>query len=79
MMTDAIRGNLLEVCGYRTQVMEFIDMEHSPKNLLIRAVRGTASEEKKQTMLKEAEALMNAFELHPTFYRLLKEEAGGRI
>lgn len=79
LMTDAIRGNLLEVCGYRTQVMEFIDMEHSPKNLLIRAVRGTASEEKKQTMLKEAEALMNAFELHPTFYRLLKEEAGGRI
>ena len=54
-------------------------MEHSPKNLLIRAVRGTVSEEKKQTMLKEAETLMGAFELHPTFYRLLKEESGGRI
>ncbi len=79
LMTDAIRGNLLEVCGYRTQIMEFIDMEHSPKNLLIRAVRGTVSEEKKQTMLKEAETLMGAFELHPTFYRLLKEESGGRI
>lgn len=74
LMTDAIRGNLLEYCGYRTQILEFIDMEHSPKNLLIRAVRGNASQARKEEMLAEAEALMQAFGLQQTFYRLLMEE-----
>ncbi|MBW5447910.1 methyltransferase [Cohnella sp. CFH 77786] len=40
LVTDAIRANLLETAGYRTQILEFIDLEHTPKNLLIRAVRG---------------------------------------
>lgn len=39
LATDAVRGALLEIHGYATQVVEFIDMEHTPKNLLIRAVR----------------------------------------
>ncbi|SFH58353.1 Methyltransferase domain-containing protein [Planctomicrobium piriforme] len=39
MATDALRAAALEVAGYRTQVIEFIDLEHTPKNLLIRAVR----------------------------------------
>ena len=39
ILTDAIRANLLEESGYDTQVLEFIDMEHTPKNILIRAVR----------------------------------------
>ena len=38
LITDAIRANLLEEQGYQVQVMEFIDMEHTPKNILIRAV-----------------------------------------
>ncbi len=37
--TDTMRASLLTACGYQTQVMEFIDMEHTPKNLLIRAIR----------------------------------------
>lgn len=37
--TDALRANLLELCGYQTQVVEFIDLEHTAKNLLIRAIR----------------------------------------
>lgn len=40
LVTDAIRANLLEVAGYRTQLLEFIDLEHTPKNILIRAVKG---------------------------------------
>ena len=39
LITDGIRAELLEEMGYETQVLEFIDMEHTPKNLLIRAVR----------------------------------------
>lgn len=38
LATDAIRAELLEQEGYAVQVLEFIDMEHTPKNLLIRAV-----------------------------------------
>lgn len=38
ILTDTIRANILQYCGYKTQVMEFVDFENSPKNLLIRAV-----------------------------------------
>ena len=44
--TDAIRAKLLEAEGYQTQILEFIDMEHTPKNLLIRAVK-TGNADKK--------------------------------
>ena len=40
LITDAYRANMLEQCGYDTQMLEFIDMEHTPKNILIRAVMG---------------------------------------
>ena len=39
LVTDALRGQLLEACGYTVQIMEFIATEHTPKNILIRAVR----------------------------------------
>ena len=39
LFTDALRANLLEQYGYQVQILEFIDMEHTPKNILIRAVR----------------------------------------
>lgn len=39
LATDAARAQLLEALGYQTQVLEFIDVEHTPKNLLIRAIR----------------------------------------
>ncbi len=39
LATDALRAALLEAVGYRTQVIEFIDLEHTPKNLLLRAIR----------------------------------------
>jgi SAM-dependent methyltransferase len=41
LATDAARAQLLEILGYQCQVLEFIDLEHTPKNLLIRAVRKT--------------------------------------
>jgi hypothetical protein len=39
LATDALRAALLERAGYQTQIVEFIDLEHTPKNLLLRAVR----------------------------------------
>lgn len=44
LATDAMRANLLECAGYETRVMEFIDMEHTAKNLLIRAIRRSSGE-----------------------------------
>lgn len=76
LATDAIRGNLLEYCGYRTQLMEFIDMAHTPKNILIRAVRRPVSNAKKQQeALEQVRALTNEFQFHPTLCRLLLSEA----
>ncbi len=45
IVTDAVRANLLEEAGYDTQVLEFIDMEHTPKNILIRAVKKEGASE----------------------------------
>ena len=39
LVTDGLRAKYLEAAGYDTQVLEFIDMEHTPKNILLRAVR----------------------------------------
>jgi len=44
LVTDAARAQLLDILGYQTQVLEFIDLEHTPKNLLIRAVKRKKSE-----------------------------------
>jgi SAM-dependent methyltransferase len=38
MATDALRAQFLDACGYKTQVLEFIETEHTPKNVLLRAV-----------------------------------------
>ena len=42
LTTDSLRALALEILGYKTQIVEFIDMDHTAKNLLIRAVRRTA-------------------------------------
>ena len=71
LATDALRGCLLEACGYKTQLLEFVDLEHSPKNILIRAVRGGVPEDKRRAALSEAERLMETFALSPKLHRLL--------
>lgn len=77
LMTDAVRGCLLEACGYKTQLLEFIDIAHSPKNILIRAVKGNVSPKKKQQALREAERMLQGFGVEQTLYRLLQSEDNG--
>lgn len=72
IMTDAIRANLLEYSGYKTQILEFIDFTHTPKNLLIRAVKSNIKKEHKMKMLEEVERLNKEFNLSPTLYNLLQ-------
>ena len=72
LYTDALRAELLEQQGYRTQILEFIDMEHTPKNLLSRAVYTG----KKKENDEQLRSCLDAFGLHPPLERLLKE--GGR-
>lgn len=67
LMTDGLRAQILEANGYRTQILEFIDMAHTPKNLLIRAVyNGHCADNKAQI-----NELLAAFDINPTLYRLL--------
>lgn len=70
LYTDALRAQILESVGYRTQILEFIDMEHTPKNLLIRAVKQGNPKDNK----KELEAIMQELHIEPMLYRLLSEK-----
>lgn len=76
LATDAIRGNLLTSAGYSVQIMEFVDMAHSPKNILIRASRALIPQKTRDKAKAEAEKLMEEFNFSPTLYNLLygKEE-----
>lgn len=71
LATDSMRAMLLEAVGYKTQILEFIDMEHTPKNILIRAILKDGikpchlSEE-----YKKCKALIHA---EPTLEKLLCE------
>jgi hypothetical protein len=50
LATDALRAQALEAAGYRTQVVEFIDLEHTAKNLLIRAVRRSGGDRRDEAL-----------------------------
>lgn len=79
LFTDALRAQLLEAQGYDTQILEFIDMEHTPKNIMIRAVRRKecaedAGERTYRLKKKEgAAALMEFLHVQPTLEKLLQE------
>lgn len=72
LSTDAIRGSMLTYRGYRTQVMEFVDLAHSPKNLLIRAVKSNISKEKREEALLETERMCRILHIEPSIYKLLR-------
>lgn len=73
LFTDAIRAELLESQGYRTQLLEFIDMEHTPKNILIRAVKQGGRKDNR----RQLEEILTFLHGDLTLYRLLCGEEEG--
>lgn len=70
LVTDGLRAEMLEQCGYDTQVLEFIDMEHTPKNILIRGVKRNT---KRKPDYEKYEQCCQSLNVCPTIGRLLKE------
>ena len=69
ILTDAVRAGRLEEAGYQTQLLEFIDMEHTPKNILIRGVyTGKKASDEKLTKMEKM------FNLNLTLDELMEEE-----
>ena len=71
LITDSIRANLLTYMGYSTQVVEFIDMAHTPKNILLRARKAKLPESTKRQALEEVRTALEEFHIQPTLYKLL--------
>ena len=73
LLTDGLRAQMLQSKGYDTQILEFIDMEHTPKNLLIRAVK---NENKKNDIQQQEkwEACAKEFHVELTLQKLLFEQ-----
>ena len=85
IITDAVRAETLEMAGYDTQILEFIDMEHTPKNLLIRAVKRNPSEQTLNIQQSKAAERRSQIEtglsrmtqelhIHTTLHKLMEQE-----
>lgn len=77
LLTDALRADLLEQQGYETQILEFIDMEHTPKNLLIRAVKKNGMRPKSGSGISKKSDISSVTELlhvAPTLEKLLQNK-----
>ncbi len=74
LVTDALRAQILEILGYKAQIVEFIDLEHTAKNLLIRAEKRKQSLSQAEVRKKASEylALRNAMNADPCLERLLR-------
>ena len=73
LITDALRAELLEQKGYRVQLLEFIDMEHTPKNILIRAVKRNNTQQESRIMEDELKTCMDFLGVTPCLLNLFKE------
>ncbi|MDP6042564.1 MAG: SAM-dependent methyltransferase [Candidatus Latescibacteria bacterium] len=72
ILTDTCRAQILRILGYRTDVTEFIDSKHTPKNLLIRAKK--TSQQGNKTLAQEYCKLRDFWHIQPCLERLLSNE-----
>jgi hypothetical protein len=75
LITDALRAELLETKGYKVQLLEFIDMEHTPKNILIRAVKRAKSVEQTYEIPDTLQDCIDFLKLEPSLLRLFRDES----
>lgn len=73
LITDGLRANLLEQKGYEVQILEFIDMEHTPKNLLIRGVKRERLTVEQKGDSQSYKELCKQIHFQGTLEQLLKE------
>ena len=71
LATDSFRSLSLELCGYKTKMIEFIDMEHTPKNILIKAIKSKSSNLKEK--LNEYNKLKEFLGIKPLLEDLIKK------
>ena len=72
LVTDAIRGNILEYMGYNVNLLEFVDLSHTPKNILIRAVKNpNKTKEVKEKAMDEVCRMMEEYGLSQALYRMI--------
>ncbi len=72
LVTDAIRGNILEYMGYNVNLLEFVDLSHTPKNILIRAVKNPdKKEDVKKKAMDEVRKMMEEYGLSQALYRMI--------
>ena len=73
LVTDAIRGNLLEYMGYNVNLLEFVDLSHTPKNILIRAVKNpNKAENVKLRAMDEVKRMMEEYGINQALYRMIE-------
>ena len=73
LFTDALRADILKDWGYKVQILEFIDMEHTPKNILIRGILQKNGDEAAEpdSASDEIRTMLEFLKVEPTLYRLL--------
>ena len=71
LVTDVLRVEALESVGYKTQLLEFIDMENTPKNLMIRGILKDFSTSFPQSLSEDGKDLKKALNVHQCLIKLL--------
>lgn len=74
LITDAIRGSLLEAYGYKVQLLEFVDLSHTPKKHPDPGQKDPLNRHQKAQALTEVNNAIAAFTLAPTLYQLLEQD-----
>ena len=72
LLTDSIRANILQYFGYKTQILEFVDFDASPKNLLIRATK--VNKVGNEKIKEELDEIIKQYKISQTLYNLMFNE-----
>lgn len=69
MLTDSIRSRILNLVGYKSEIMEFIEVENTPKNLMIRSIKNNKPMDNNKK--RELDEIIEQYGISPTLYNLI--------